>query len=216
MSEEIKNPIESEIKTTENENKIQENEKTIQENEPPRKKRGRPKKATIDKSNVEPTEGSEEDKPKQDLKSVDSEIDDLLKDYSSVETQININSTPETIEPPKKKRGRPKGSAKKKEFEPSDSFFLSGKMLLSFINIFFPSAILFIGGMFDERFKRMDSDEIKLNQSEKRELEELAEEVANRLFSEANPMVLFSIGLFTMYGTKVMGTLATMPKVKKK
>ena len=219
MSEEIKNPEDekqieknaeqvvvengSEVSTDQQRDQLNKTNEPIQESQ--KRKRGRPRKnKEADKQKPE----SKEPKKEKD------EIKDFFAEFNGIEP---TQESPEPVEvKPKKRRGRPPGSTKKKQQEEEKEIKLSGEMLLTGINFAMPVLIKMIYGLIDERAKRIDAANLRLDKEEKAELQDSADEVAKQLFGNANPVYVFIAGLLFVFGDKVTEEVSKIPKQPKK
>lgn len=220
MSEELKKPLEDEkqieknveqvssetreeISSDKQGNKLNETTEPIQESQ--KRKRGRPRK----------NKEADQQKPKSpEPKKEKDEIKDFFAEFNGIEP------TQESPAPnfvggevkPKKRRGRPPGSTKKKQQEEEKEIKLSGEMLLTGINFAMPVLIKMVYGLIDERAKRIDTANLRLDKEEKAELQDSADEVAKQLFGNANPVYVFIAGLLFVFGDKVTEEVSKIPK----
>jgi len=182
-----------------------EKDKQIETDQKPRK-RGRPRKQKEEKP---------EEKPKEEPKKVD-DIEEYLKTFNKVESEQGTLSADIEQPKPKKRRGRPPGSTKKRQQATPETQQISGEMLLNLINLIVPIATTFLYGMVDERAKKVDPANLKLDKGEKDELRESADHVAKEVIGDTNPIWIFGIGLLTIFATKLQAEISTIPKTPKR
>lgn len=84
------------------------------------------------------------------------------------------------------------------------SKFISGALFLIAIDSVFPSAICFIMGFIDKKYKFVNKKKLKLTEEEKEELEPLANEVVKLIFGYMPPLQAFLICMSIVYAGKVM------------
>ncbi len=146
-----------------------------------------------------------EKEPKKEPKKDDTgSIDDVLGGYTEAaevpNKEINIGHEPASDEP-KKKRGRPKGSTKKK----ADRFtqtvegneVINGALLLFFIDTIIPMGISFVHNRFSD--DKINANHLKLSAPQKKELGEIADEVAKQIQLQGNPVTVLIISLISIY-----------------
>lgn len=169
-----------------------------------KKKRGRPRK---DK------EADQQEPKSTEPKKEKNEIEDFFSEFNGIEP--SQEPQPQTEVKPKKRRGRPPGGANKKQ-ETESEIKLSGEMLLTGINFAMPVLIKVVYGLIDERAKRIETANLRLNKEEKAELKDSADDVAKQLFGNANPVYVFLAGLLFIFGDKVSEEVSKIPKLPKK
>lgn len=86
---------------------------------------------------------------------------------------------------------------------------VSGYMLLIVTDIFIPSLITyFVHRYKPETKKTFKTSDIKMTDDEKKELEELADEVARELFGKIEPLPAFLLSISILYGAKTIDKLS--------
>jgi len=76
--------------------------------------------------------------------------------------------------------------------------FLTGALFLTMIDLLFPMLIAVVNNQFTKT--KIDPDNLRLDASQKKELQPVADEVVKYINFEANPVVLLLIGLGGVYG----------------
>lgn len=81
--------------------------------------------------------------------------------------------------------------------------FISGRMFLMMINFIAPEAFAMMYNLFNKK-QKIKSDDLKLTDEEKNEVEPLADEVAREIMSNTSPMTQFLMYMGIIYGSKLM------------
>jgi hypothetical protein len=145
-------------------------------------------------------------------------IEDLAGEISRADG-ISLDFASGPIEKPRRGRGRPpkgghpldspKISAKLKSIDQEQEkvavSFVNGAMLLLVVDFIIPVAISFaVKQTMKKTIKRND---IKLDDDEKKELQDIADMVASRISAKASPETIFLIALAGIYGAKTISVI---------
>jgi len=82
--------------------------------------------------------------------------------------------------------------------------FVSGYLFLICLDTILPEMLIYIFGIYDKKFKQINSKNLKLEKSEIEMLEPLADEVVKELFGTMSPVSQFIFTLTFLYGGKLM------------
>lgn len=83
------------------------------------------------------------------------------------------------------------------------SKYITGALVLIAMDSIFPTAILFIAGFVDKKYKGLDKKKLKLDPTEKKELEPLADEVVKIMFGMVHPVTAFLVVTSIIYFGKL-------------
>lgn len=164
----------TEKKETRGRKKLTEEEKKEKRNERDRKRR-------------EANKNTNTNEEKKESKVTQKSIDDILNEHNKTVAETIEASTEQEQETEENKHVNTKK--------------ISGVILLTVIDVFFPLLIVKIGGMFSKKIKQVDFRKLKLTDEEKQDLSEIADEVA--MLIEMNPILLFSISVGGVYFSKL-------------
>lgn len=119
------------------------------------------------------------------------ELDNLLSQYKE---KADI---PEIVEPekPKKRRGR-KPKAEKMSISGE---IISGALFITLLDIILPTIIVTVNNVIDKKGKKMSVMDLRLKQTQKNELEPIAEEVMKELMIKANPTFILISSFVSIY-----------------
>lgn len=92
---------------------------------------------------------------------------------------------------------------KKKEEEKKLYATISGETFLNVLDIAFSHLIPKVYGFIDKRAKKIDSNNIRLTEQDKKDLAEIAGEVSKQVFGNMSPMGQLLIGLTVIYSSNV-------------
>ena len=188
-TEELKNPENDSPEETEEERLIREAES--EDDEPELDADGNP----IDPELGGDTEEDVEVKP-------ESEFEELFAKIGSAKSaEPKIEKDKPFIETTKRKK-------KKGESSP-DSFRIEGYILLLVTDTVFPFAFAFLNNMLDKKIK-IDATELQLSEQDFNKLEPLADQAADYMAVNLNPVAGFLLVSTFMYGNNVM--IARMQK----
>lgn len=84
------------------------------------------------------------------------------------------------------------------------SKFITGALLLIVMDAVIPTALIFLVGMFDPKYKDVQKKKLKLDSDEKKALEPLADEIVKYIFTNINPITAFFLCTTVIYGSKLM------------
>lgn len=111
-----------------------------------------------------------------------------------------LNKIPGTPPP---NPGLPPGPPKTKKVDVSK--FVSGALMLSLIDSIAPHLVIKAASMVNkDKFKDIDTDALKLDTSERKELSPLADEAVKEMLGEMSPSMALLIALGILYGGKLM------------
>ena len=82
--------------------------------------------------------------------------------------------------------------------------YVSGYLFLICIDAVFPELLIQLFSFYDKKFKQINPKNLKLEQSEIKELEPLADEVVKELLGQMNPTSQFLLAIAFLYGGKLM------------
>ena len=126
-----------------------------------------------------------------------SEIENLLSGYTQ-EMNVkddNPDENPDIEIPLKKKTRRSKKAVVSGEI-------MTGAMFLFLIDTIFPSVICAVNNRFSD--KKVSPEKLMLTANQKKELEPLAQQVAEHLQAKGDPVTMFAITLLSLYGLNLM------------
>jgi len=89
---------------------------------------------------------------------------------------------------------------------------VNGYMLLALCDFVVPNGILWLYGKVDERAKKVNSSNTKLDKDQKESLKESAHLAAQYIFEKVNPLLIFFIGMGAMYATNIQHEISKIPK----
>ena len=147
------------------------------------------------------TEKSRDDNTKEADRRADttvSEIENLLSGYTQ---EMNVKEEPDNNDgidieiPLKKKTRRSKKAVVSGEI-------MTGAMFLFLIDTIFPSVICAVNNRFSD--KKVSPEKLMLTANQKKELEPLAQQVAEHLQAKGDPVTMFAITLLSLYGLNLM------------
>ena len=95
------------------------------------------------------------------------------------------------------------------------SKMVNGYMLLTLMDVVFPSAIKFLFGMIDKRAKNIKVKDVALTKEQKEALNDAADQVAVYIFEKVNPLVIFVICSAVFYGQNFTMALDEIKKEDK-
>lgn len=84
------------------------------------------------------------------------------------------------------------------------SKFITGALMLIVMDAVIPTALIFLVGMFDKKYKGVSKKKLKLDSDEKKALEPLADEIVKYIFTNVNPITAFFLCTTVIYGSKLM------------
>lgn len=122
-----------------------------------------------------------------------NELDNILSDYQD-EPII------QTDEQKKETRGRKRKSKFKTTIEGKE--VISGFLLLLIIDIIFPNIIMFINNRYAKT--KIKSNQLQLSQTQRNELQPIADEVAKEIMINASPVLILILALGSIYFTNFL------------
>jgi hypothetical protein len=137
--------------------------------------------------------------PLKDKKETPTELteeEDLFK-------KIHDAQSPEEKKPIDRPLIEGKKTRRKKGESSPDSFRFQGYLLLLIVDTIFPFALSFINNLFDKKMKIQPTD-LKLSQSDWKELEPLADQAADYININISPIAGFFIMSAFMYGNNLI------------
>ena len=93
---------------------------------------------------------------------------------------------------------------------------LSGAMFLALIDSILPRGVVAVGRMFDKRAENFSYRDIQMTDSEKKDHEEMAAQIAATYLSGINPIFFFVASIGLIYGSNFEKLLSEQPKPEKK
>ncbi len=148
------------------------------------------KKAAEEQPEPEPTQATE---PKpyatpEATTSIESEFDSAINLFNS-----KIPDEPEEAEDTEQEE---------EPDRPSNAAQISGYMMLTIIDLFIPFLIVKLVSMFSPKYKGVDISKIRLDNEEKKDLEEIADAVASE-YVNMSPATLLVVCLASIYYAKI-------------
>lgn len=89
---------------------------------------------------------------------------------------------------------------------------VNGYMLLALCDFIFPGIILWAYKKYDKRAEKIKISNCKLDKDQKESLMEAANQVAQVIFQQMNPIIVLVVGMGVMYWTNISGELDRIPK----
>lgn len=125
------------------------------------------------------------------------ELNNLLSQYKEKADIPEIDLSSDTVEPekPKKRRGR-KPKAEKMTISGE---IISGALFITLLDIILPTIIVTVNNVIDKKGKKMSVMDLRLKQTQKNELEPIADEVMKELMIKANPAFILISSFVSIY-----------------
>ena len=127
-----------------------------------------------------------------------SELDNLLKSYTH---KTVIDNSLEDQQNSEVNTDKPKRRGRRKKIEPViiSGELLTGAMFLTLIDMLFPMIIATINNTIDKK-KQVSAQSLKITQTQKNELEPIADAVMKEIQIKANPVYILIASMLSIYG----------------
>ena len=147
----------------------------------------------------------------EETKEEETKEEETKEDTSDEVSFESLNELEEKIKEAKgfeqtKEKSKPLVERKRKKISKTnsdpDTFRINGYILLLVVDTVFPFAFTMIHNMFEKRF-RIENNDISLNDKQQKELEPLANQAADYMQINVNPIAGFFITTGLMYGANM-------------